>query len=88
MLLKLILPFKLLFIKKIYFLAAPHGLQGVSWPGFEPVSPSGEGWDPNHWTTRESPLFTFPGSSVGKESACIAGDLIRFLGREDWLEKG
>ena len=29
----------------------------------------------------------FPGSSVRKESACNAGDLIRFLGWEDPLEK-
>ena len=26
--------------------------------------------------------------SVGKESACNAGDLVRFLGRVDLLEKG
>ena len=30
----------------------------------------------------------FPDSSVGKESACNAGDPVRFLGREDQLEKG
>ena len=30
----------------------------------------------------------FPRSTVGKESACNAGDLSRFLGREDQLEKG
>ena len=30
----------------------------------------------------------FPGSSAGKESACNAGDQVRFLGREDPLEKG
>ena len=30
----------------------------------------------------------FPESSVGKESACDAGDPVRFLGREDPLEKG
>ena len=30
----------------------------------------------------------FPGGSAGKESACSAGDPIRFLGREDPLEKG
>ena len=30
----------------------------------------------------------FPESSVGKESACNAGDLVRFLGWEDPLEKG
>ena len=30
----------------------------------------------------------FPHSSVGKESACDAGDLVRFLGLEDPLEKG
>ena len=30
----------------------------------------------------------FPGSSVGKESACDAGDPGRFLGQEDPLEKG
>ena len=30
----------------------------------------------------------FPGSSAGKESACSAGDSVRFLGREDHLEKG
>ena len=27
-------------------------------------------------------------SSVGKESACSAGDPVPFLGREDLLEKG
>ena len=30
----------------------------------------------------------FPDSSVGKESACNAGNLVRFLGQEDLLEKG
>ena len=30
----------------------------------------------------------FPDNSVGKESACNAGDTIRFLGWEDVLEKG
>ena len=30
----------------------------------------------------------FPGSSIGKESACNAGDLGRSLGWEDPLEKG
>ena len=30
----------------------------------------------------------FPGDSDGKESACSAGDLGSFLGREDPLEKG
>ena len=30
----------------------------------------------------------FPGSSAGKESAHNAGDLVRFLGWEDLLEKG
>ena len=30
----------------------------------------------------------FPDSSVGKESACSAGDLVPFLGWEDPLEKG
>ena len=30
----------------------------------------------------------FPGSSDCKESACNAGDLVRFLGWEDPLEKG
>ena len=29
----------------------------------------------------------FPRSSVGKESACNAGDLVQFLGWEDPLEK-
>ena len=29
----------------------------------------------------------FPGSSVGKESACSAGDLGLILGQEDLLEK-
>ena len=29
----------------------------------------------------------FPESSVGKESACNVGDLVRFLGWEDPLEK-
>ena len=38
------------------------------------MSPSVEGWNFNHWTTREFPLFIFPDSSVGKESACNAGD--------------
>ena len=30
----------------------------------------------------------FPDSSVGKESACNAGDPVQFLGGEDPLEKG
>ena len=30
----------------------------------------------------------FPDSSVGKESACNAGDPVQFLGWEDLLEKG
>ena len=30
----------------------------------------------------------FPDSSFGKESVCNAGDLVRFLGWEDHLEKG
>ena len=30
----------------------------------------------------------FPGGSDGKESACSAGDLAYFLGREDFLGKG
>ena len=30
----------------------------------------------------------FLDSSIGKESACNAGDLVRFLGWEDPLEKG
>ena len=30
----------------------------------------------------------FPGSSVGKESACNAGDPVRFLSQEDPLEEG
>ena len=30
----------------------------------------------------------FPDSSVGKESTCNAGGLVRFLGQEDLLEKG
>ena len=29
-----------------------------------------------------------PHSSVGKESACNAGDLVQLLGQEDLLEKG
>ena len=29
-----------------------------------------------------------PGDSDGKESACNPGDLIRYLGQEDPLEKG
>ena len=33
-------------------------------------------------------LVDFPGSSVGKESACKAGDPDEFLGREDPFEKG
>ena len=33
-------------------------------------------------------LICFPDSSVGKESACNAGDPVRFLGGEDPLEKG
>ena len=32
--------------------------------------------------------LSFPDRSVGKESACNAGDSGRFLGREDPLEKG
>ena len=30
----------------------------------------------------------FPGSSAGKGSACSAGNPVRFLGRENPLEKG
>ena len=33
-------------------------------------------------------LVGFPESSVGKDSACNAGDLVQFLGWEDPLEKG
>ena len=33
-------------------------------------------------------LVDFPSSSVGKESACNAGDPNEFLGREDPFEKG
>ena len=33
-------------------------------------------------------FVVIPDSSVGKESACNAGDLIQFLGQEDLLEKG
>ena len=33
-------------------------------------------------------LMGFPGSSVGKESACNAGDPVRFPGREDLLKNG
>ena len=33
-------------------------------------------------------MWGFPDSSVGKESACNAGDPIRFLGWGDPLEKG
>ena len=33
-------------------------------------------------------VFSFPGSSAGKESACNAGDAIGFLGQEDSLKKG
>ena len=33
-------------------------------------------------------LMGFPGSSAGRESACNAGDQVRFLGWEDPLEKG
>ena len=33
-------------------------------------------------------LHVFPGSSVDKESACSAGDLVRSLGQEDPLEEG
>ena len=42
------------------------------------------------WTYLESlgSLAGFPDSSVGKESACNAGDLVRSLGCEDPLEKG
>ena len=29
----------------------------------------------------------FPNRSVSKESTCIAGDLVQFLGKEDPLEK-
>ena len=32
-------------------------------------------------------VLTFPGGSDGKQSAYNAGDLIRFLGRKDPLEK-
>ena len=36
-----------------------------------------------------TPVFLgFPCDSVGKESACNAGDLVRSLGWEDPLEKG
>ena len=29
----------------------------VPQPGIEPVSPAVETWSPNHWTTREFPVF-------------------------------
>ena len=32
--------------------------------------------------------YGFPHSLVGKESACNAGDSVRFLGQEDPLETG
>ena len=34
------------------------------------------------------PRLGFPGGSDIKDSACNAGDQVRFLGREDPLEKG
>ena len=38
--------------------------------------------------SRDITLLTgFPGSSVGKESTCNAGDLVQFLGWEDPPEK-
>ena len=33
-------------------------------------------------------LAGFPGSLIGKESACNVGDPVQFLGWEDPLEKG
>ena len=33
-------------------------------------------------------MMGFPDRSVGRESACNAGDPVQFLGREDPLEKG
>ena len=33
-------------------------------------------------------VLGFPGGSHGKEFACSAGDLVRFLGWEDPLEEG
>ena len=40
-----------------------------------------------HWYTL-TPMRGFPHSSVGKESACNAGDRVQFLGWEDPLKKG
>ena len=28
-------------------------------PGIKPLSPAGEAWSPNHWTTREFPEMPF-----------------------------
>ena len=39
------------------------------------------------WMDLET-ITGFPHSSVGKESACKAGDPVQFLGQEDPLEKG
>ena len=39
-----------------------------------------------YWIFRD--FGGFPDGSVGKESACNAGDVVQFLGREDQLEKG
>ena len=44
----------------IFFLFWPcHVACGilVPWPGIEPGPPAVEVWSPNHWTTREFPIF-------------------------------
>ena len=42
----------------------------------------------SHFFKNFPQFVVIPDSSVGKESACNAGDLIQFLGQEDLLEKG
>ena len=63
----------------------------VSQPGIEPVSPAVEAWRLNHWNDVEFLFiylfYSFPCSSVGKESASVQETRVWSLGWEDPLEK-
>ena len=48
--------FRFKFILFFFFLAAPHGLRGLSSPTRGQTRPSAvKAWGPNHWTAREFP---------------------------------
>ena len=67
-------PVSMGFSRKEYWSGLPFPPPGnLPDPGIKPMPPA---------------LVGFPGDSAGKESACGGGDRVRFLGREDLLEKG